>query len=111
MLKKYIKVYIWFFSFILLYLPYRAMNYFAILKIFGNNPHTFNANDVTIATSILVALLSVLFFVLSYIKEFGLKTKKEIIIFSISLLVLIISTYCLREFFILGNMWDNLDVI
>lgn len=111
MLKKHIKVYIWFFLFILLFLPYRALNSLVLLNIFGNDSTAFNANDVTVIISILIALLSVLLFVYNFIKEFGLKTKKKVLIFFVSLLVLSVMTFFLREALLKGNLWDYMEVV
>ena len=111
MLKKHIIVYIWFFLFILLFLPYRALNSLVLLNIFGNDSTAFNANDVTVIISILIALLSVLLFVYNFIKEFGLKTKKKVLIFFVSLLVLSVMTFFLREAILKGNLWDYMDVV
>ncbi len=106
-MKKWFKVYYSILFFPLLYIPYYLINSNFLVEWFGcpcDNPK-FNANDVTDIFWMIVGIITVLLFIINYLKIFKLKTKKNIFIFIISSVVLISYAILLTTVFPRSMYW------
>lgn len=107
-MEKWLKVYYSVLVYPVLYFPYKFINYILIVKLFGcpcGKPD-FNANNITNIFWILVGITTILIFVLNFLKNIQLKSKKNIILFIVSIVMLILYSILLTHVFANSMYWD-----
>ena len=107
MFKKIVKTYLWVLALPILFLPYQFLNSEVLVDKFGCGcVDGFNANTFTALFVIFVNIITVALYTIFYIKEFGLKSRKRIVIFIVGLLIILLIIGFMGSLFIYSQMWD-----
>jgi membrane-associated HD superfamily phosphohydrolase len=107
-MKRWFKIYFSVLFYPVLYLPYKFVNYILIVKMLGcpcTNPN-FNTNNITDIFWLLIGIITILFFIVNYLKNYNLKCKKNILIFVFSIIFLMIYSFVLFMVFTNDMYWD-----
>lgn len=104
--KKLIKTFCVVFIYPILYFPYKALNAYVIVELFGSSSRNpkFNANNITDIFWVLVGVTMIILFTKGYNKNYGIKTKT--IFFVVSVILLVLYSLWMTTLFGRSMYWD-----
>lgn len=106
-MKKAVKTYIWILLLPILFIPYSFLNSKVLVEVFGCGCRQgFNANTFTGIFVIIISFLTLILVTISYIKEYGLKTRKSVLMYIVGLLVTSVAIGFFAIQFIFYHLWD-----